>query len=62
MLDVHSNDVSAGHGCRIERLDDKKLFYLQSKGIPHTHAQQLMIEGYINTLFDFFDNEDKQIV
>lgn len=31
MLDVRSNDVSASHGARIEKLDVKKLFYLESK-------------------------------
>ncbi len=31
MLDVRSNDVSASHGARIEKLDAKKLFYLESK-------------------------------
>ena len=43
MLDVHSSDVSASHGARIERLDEKKLFYLQSRGLDATQAKELMI-------------------
>lgn len=31
MLDVRSNDVRASHGCKIERIDPKRLFYMQSR-------------------------------
>lgn len=44
MLDVRSNDVSASHGARIEKLDAKKLFYLESKGIAPVESKRLMVE------------------
>lgn len=50
-LDVRSNDVAASHGARVETLDPKKLFYLQSKGIPLTLARQLMIAWYVQAMF-----------
>jgi Fe-S cluster assembly scaffold protein SufB len=43
MLDVRSSDVSASHGARIERLDEKKLFYMKSRGIDSTQAKELII-------------------
>jgi Fe-S cluster assembly protein SufD len=51
-LDVRSNDVSASHGARIEKLDEKKLFYLESKGISKQDAKRLMLEGYVTTMFE----------
>lgn len=50
MLDVHSNDVSASHGCRIERLDPKKMFYLQSRWLSKQEATTLMIEWLVETM------------
>ena len=50
-LDVRSNDVAASHGARIEKLDEKKLFYLQSKGISPAESKRLMIEGFVETMF-----------
>jgi Fe-S cluster assembly scaffold protein SufB len=44
MLDVQSSDVTASHGARIERIDDKKLFYMMSKGISKSDASRLMIQ------------------
>lgn len=51
MLDVRSSDVSASHGCRIERLDSKKMFYLQSRWLDTTQAKHLMIAWYIEQMF-----------
>ena len=43
MLDVQSNDVSASHGARIEKIDAKKLFYAQSRGLDEAQAKGLII-------------------
>jgi Fe-S cluster assembly scaffold protein SufB len=51
MLDVHSNDVSASHGCKIERLDDKKLFYAMSRGLTREQSISLFVDAYIGRLF-----------
>jgi Fe-S cluster assembly protein SufD len=52
MLDVHTNDVTAAHGARIEKLDSKKLFYLKSRGLDEQQATQIMIGGYIESIFE----------
>jgi Fe-S cluster assembly protein SufD len=59
-LDVRSNDVAASHGARIETLDPKKLFYLQSKGIPAQEAKRLMIEGYVESMFANLETGDQR--
>lgn len=51
MLDVRSNDVSASHGARIEKLDEKKLFYMRSKWLSESEAKRLMLEWYVKDTF-----------
>ncbi len=51
MLDVRSNDVSASHGARIEKLDEKKLFYMRSKWLSEAEAKRLMLEWYVKDTF-----------
>jgi Fe-S cluster assembly protein SufD len=61
MLDVRSSDVSASHGARIERLDEKKLFYLKSRGLDSTQAKELMIRGYFEQVFTPFKHEQENL-
>lgn len=56
ILDVRSSDVSASHGCRVERLDPKRLFYMQSRWLTQSQSQALILDGYINTLFEWFED------
>jgi Fe-S cluster assembly scaffold protein SufB len=57
MLDVQSNDVSASHGARIEKIDAKKLFYAQSRGLDESQAKWLIIGGYFDVLFDSVESK-----
>jgi Fe-S cluster assembly scaffold protein SufB len=47
MLDVQTNDVKASHGATMQRLDEKKLFYMTAKGIPYNAAKKMLIRSYI---------------
>lgn len=55
ILDVHSSDVSASHGCRVERLDPKRLFYMQSRGLTPSESQWLIVDGYLTSMFEWFE-------
>lgn len=59
MLDVHTNDVTAAHGARIEKLDAKKLFYLRSRGLDEQQATQVMIGWYIESIFEWVEQSDE---
>lgn len=61
MLDVQSNDVSASHGARIEKLDPKKLFYAQSRGLSASEAKWLLVHGYMQQCFWPFIKQDQQL-
>lgn len=58
MLDVQSNDVRASHGCKIERIDPKRLFYMQSRGLDQQQSQGLILDGYINNFFASLQGKD----
>lgn len=58
ILDVRSSDVSASHGCRVEKIDQKKLFYMQSRGLTASQSQSLILDGYIDSMFEWFDDND----
>lgn len=61
MLEVQSNDVSASHGARIEKLDAKKLFYAQSRGLSESEAKWLLVHGYFHQCFAPFIEQDMTI-
>ncbi len=61
MLDVQSNDVSASHGARIEKLDAKKLFYAQSRGLSESEAKWLLVHGYFHQCFAPFIAQDETL-
>ncbi len=60
LLDVHSDNVNASHGAKIHKLDDEKLFYLQSKGLGLDTATGLFINWYLNTIFKNIEDSDEK--
>lgn len=61
ILDVRSSDVSASHWCRVERLDPKRLFYMQSRGLTQSESQSLILDGYLNSMFEWFELSEELI-
>ena len=59
ILDVHSSDVSASHWCRVEKIDPKRLFYMQSRGLDPAASQALILDGYLNNLFEGFPGQEE---
>jgi len=60
MLDVKSNDVTASHGCRIDKVDPDKVFYMMSKGVAPKDANRLIVEWYLNNILDKIDMPEKK--
>lgn len=46
-LEVYADDVKANHGASIGRLDEDKLFYLLSRGIPRTEAVHILARAFV---------------
>ena len=61
-LSVASHDVHASHGAKIEKINQDKLFYMQSKWLSHGEAQKLVVDGYVNSILSYFDMfSDKEL-
>ena len=61
ILDIQANNIAAAHGAKIYRLDEQKLFYLQSKGLSAEQARALLISSYPNLLFEeTIENEEEK--
>src|SRR3989338_3488792 len=46
-LEIEANDVKASHAATTGRIDDKQLFYLQSRGIDRGLAQEMITQGFL---------------
>ena len=50
VLDVRSNDISASHGAKVDRIDPMQLFYCMSRGLDRQQSTQLIIESTIRNM------------
>ena len=48
----YSDEVQCAHGATVGALDEKALFYLQSRGLDQVQAQALLIEGFMNDIIE----------
>ncbi len=46
VLEIHADEVKAAHGATVGQLDANALFYLRSRGLPATQAQQLLTAAF----------------
>lgn len=45
-LEIYADDVKCTHGATTGQLDREALFYLQSRGIPHTQARAMLVHAF----------------
>ena len=57
-LEIYADDVKCSHGATTGELDEQMLFYLRSRGLNKEEAQKVLIEGFINELFDEIKNSE----
>jgi Fe-S cluster assembly protein SufD len=50
-LEIYADDVKCSHGATVSRIEEKNLYYLQSRGIARREAEVLLAFGFINELF-----------
>ena len=51
-LEIYIDELEASHGATIGQLDEKQLFYLQSRGISKQEAKKMLIIAFANTLIE----------
>lgn len=57
VLNISENDVEAGHGAAVGRLNESHLFYLMSRGLTREEAKRLITLGYLKPIENCFDDE-----
>jgi Fe-S cluster assembly scaffold protein SufB len=46
-LEIENNDVSSRHAASVSQIDEDKIFYMVSRGLPREEARKLIIEGFL---------------
>jgi Fe-S cluster assembly scaffold protein SufB len=54
---VSSDDVSASHGGTVGELDEKAIFYMQTRGLDRPAAVRVIVEGFFEPLIAELDDE-----
>ena len=60
VLDIHAKNIQASHWAKIYRLDDDKLFYLESKWLNKNQAEKLILSSFWERLFDLVNVDEKE--
>jgi len=59
-LEIFADDVKCSHGTTVGEIDNTMLFYLQSRGIPHGRAVQMLCQGFAQEVLDHLPGEPLQ--
>lgn len=51
-LEIYADDVKCTHGVTVGQLDEKAIFYLQSRGIDEAHAKHILTFAFANEMVD----------
>jgi len=51
-LEIYIDELEASHGSTTGQLDEKQIFYLQSRGISHIEARKILVIAFANTLIE----------
>lgn len=46
-LEIQANEVKCSHAATVARIPEEHLFYLMSRGLTETEAEDLVIEGFL---------------
>jgi len=49
-LEIWADDVTCSHGATVSQIDERSLYYLQSRGISRREAEVLLGFGFVNEL------------
>lgn len=51
-LEIYADDVKCGHGLTVGQLDEKSVFYLQSRGVDEETARNMLTFAFANEMAD----------
>lgn len=57
-LEIYADDVKCSHGVTVGQLEEKSVFYLQSRGLDETAARNILTFAFANEMVDKIENEE----
>jgi Fe-S cluster assembly protein SufD len=60
MLEIEANEVKASHAATVGKLDERQMFYLMSRGINRSDAQQMLVLGFLRPVLDRIEDTKKR--
>lgn len=59
-LEIYADDVRCAHGATVSQIEEKALYYMQSRGISRKEAEVMLSFGFINELISGISHEPIQ--
>jgi len=59
-LEIFADDVKCSHGTTIGQIDRQAIYYLQTRGISPEKAQYLLVNAFVQEVFDKVENKEVQ--
>lgn len=56
-LEIYADDVACSHGSTVGAIDETALFYLTSRGIPRTEAQDMLVLAFLAEALEEISDE-----
>ncbi len=56
-LEIFADDVACGHGATVTDIRDEHLFYLRARGIPLKLARSMLVQAFVEEVFDAIEDE-----
>lgn len=57
-LEIYADDVKCAHGATAGELEEEALFYMRARGIPETQARAMLVEGFLDEVFEDMSRQD----
>ena len=51
-LEIYTDDVQCSHGSATGQLNEEALFYMQSRGVSHDEAKQLLMQAFMSDVIE----------
>lgn len=59
-LEITEDSVKGGHGATVGQVDKEQLFYLRSRGLSETEAENMLVHGFVQELLDKIDDKQQR--
>jgi Fe-S cluster assembly scaffold protein SufB len=61
VLEVATDSIEWGHSCRIHRVSDEAMFYLESHGLSRESAESLLLEAEVRRCTDLLEEQGERV-